>query len=800
MLLKRPLFYISMSFVIGMYILSVMSFETAVIVSVCAGVAFLIMFIRKFSVKNTVTLLLCALMFFLGCVRYELSNDIKAKELYTHVDNLTKISGEVIEPTAITEKTVSFIAKVTSVDEDGYVVICDEKVRFSHFIQEGTLIEELNIPKLGNTFSVIGQITVPNGAMNTGGFDYSRYLKGDNIFFQCEIFLEDLEITGYEERVVPHIWANFRQRCISFYDAAFPGDEGAVLKAFVLGDKSSLTTEIENSFSASGLAHILAVSGLHVSVFTAAIAGLLRLLKTSKRKQMLTSAIAGVFFVLFTGASVSAIRAGVMSVMALVAKLVYRKADPISVLAEVAAIFCLINPHIIFDASFMLSFAATVGILILNDTIDNLFNPVYKRFNSSKFIHRKIVEIIKLIPVGISAQVFVIPILVYLFNGFSVMSVIATLVVTPLLQPLLVGGLVFCAASFIDNTLAAPVGGFIYFLAKMMIALSEFFGGFTFSKVVFGSITPFLLLLYAVIIAVFVFAVRKEKLRCLAALISTTCLLIIYLINYVTTYDTAQVSFINVGQGDCALIKAPGNCDILVDAGGYAQSDSAGEFIIAPYLTKNGVTDIEYVVLSHLHSDHVVGLVGLIDIMEIKHIIMPYNSIDTEEAEIVVRKAKELGIPITCFVHGDTLKINDDMKITAITPDVKQYIISKDMNDRGLMVRLDYGESSFIFTGDITSTIEKYTITYYSDMLDADVLKVAHHGSYESSCQGFVDAVSPDYAYIPVGNNSYGHPHDEVIDRLESIGCEVYRADVHRDVTFYFDKDVIHGVKYTPLQ
>ena len=121
---------------------------------------------------------------------------------------------------------------------------------------------------------------------------------------------------------------------------------------------------------------------------------------------------------------------------------------------------------------------------------------------------------------------------------------------------------------------------------------------------------------------------------------------------------------------------------------------------------------------------------------------------------------------------------------------------SSDENDLGIVARIDYGESSFLFTGDITSDIEKHLVRNYPESLDADVLKVAHHGSKHSSCKEFLEIVKPDYAYIPVGSNLYGHPTPEAIQRLEDVGADVYRADIHRDVTFYFDLSGIKSVKY----
>ncbi len=797
-MLKRPLMYISLSFVAGMYILSAISLENAILISAVVIIALILLLIKKFCMKNTILLLVCALVFVSGCTYYDFTNDIKGKTLYNYRERYSILEAEVITTPVVTAKTVSFIADVSTIKCGKDTVSCNDKIRMSHFIDDKVGLENISIPEMNDIVSVGAVVYIPDGAMNTDTFDYSRHLKSDDVFFQGEINLENLAVIRTNRDKISYKWEKFRQKCISFFDM-FPSDESAVLKAFVLGDKSCLTPEIKESFSGSGLSHILAVSGLHVSLFIVALAELLKIFETSRKKQIVASILGSVFFVFFTGASVSALRAGVMGVMALVAKLIYRRADSMTVLSMVAALFCLFNPNVIYDASFMLSFGATAGILIFFESISTFFAPAYLKFKDRKLLHKHLKAFFDVSSVGIAAQMFIIPILVRMFNGFSVMSVISTVTISALLMPALIGGILFCMLSFISANVAAPFGGMVFVAAKIMIAVSKFFGGFTFSKVIFGKVTPFLVLLYSTAVAFFIFAVRKDKLKSLVSLMCTALLTLVYLINSYMNYNIAQVSFINVGQGDCTLIKAPGNCDVLVDAGGYAQSETTGEYVIYPYLIKNGVYDIEYVILSHLHADHIVGLYDLMDLMKIKNIVISRAEADTEDGQKILSKAYNLGIPITYFEHGDVIFLNEDIKISAIAPDKKQLEISDNDNDKSLVARLDYGENSFLFTGDITSETEKYILHYYPDMIEADVLKVAHHGSEESTCEEFINAVNPEYAYIPVGkNNSFGHPSGDVLERLRDV--EVYRADRNRDVTFYFNDENIKGIKYSKKQ
>ena len=794
MLTKRPLMCLSLSFVVGMYILSFCDFLSVLAFSLIAILVCVLLLFKR--VKNALMYLLCLVLFLTGSIRYDYVSDITRRKLHPFLNKTVDICAEITEDVKITDKTISFYADVVSVADKSGTHAINEKIRFSKYIENNDDVVNFAELSLGDVVSLRGEISTPKDAMNSGGFSYADYLKTENIFFQSNLKNNDFKITERKTRSILHSWANFRKKCISFFDDTFPKEEGAVLKAFITGDSSSVSDEVEDSFSKSGLSHVLAVSGLHVAVFISLVVALLKLFNVSKRKEMLFSAVAALFFVFFTGASVSALRAGILAIFAFIAKLIYRKSDPLTTLSLAAAMLSAFDPLVVYSASFMLSFSATAGILLFYNTISSFFVKFYKSTESKPRIYKILRNIFDSFAVGISAQIFVIPLLVYLFSGFSVMSVISTMLVTPFLSFLLAGGILFIAISFIHTTLAIPVGGFIYILAKLMLLISEYFGGFSFSKIIFGEITPFLLLMYALVIATIFFAIKKRKAAYITAIVSLAVLSVFGLINKSVNFDTAQVSFINVGQGDCALFKAPGDCDVLIDSGGYTDSESTGEYIIAPYLIKNGVTDIEYVIISHMDKDHIVGLSGVLDKLSVENLIIPYRQIDTKFAKDLIEKAKRKNVKITYFTAGDKLKIDEDIEFCAVSPDSELLKYAKEENDTGIVLRLDYGDSSFLFPGDISSDIEKHLVKNNADKLEADVLKVAHHGSKYSSCSEFLDIVKPKYSFIPVGENNYGHPSADVIKRLKDVGAQVYRADIHNDVTFYFNKDEITGVLY----
>ena len=793
MLLKRLLFCVCASFVAGMYILSVFDIGDVIPFAIGITVLLLVRLIRKFNIKHTLLFMLCLLIFCFGSALFYTTDNIKTKDLYGYRDKDTVIKAEIISKPVVCEDQISFVGRVVSIDDKN--LDSSEKIIFKYYAKDGFVVDENKAPKNGDVISVPGKISIPNGPMNTGGFDYAKYLKSDKVFFVCVMEYETLELKAHINRPFAHGVENFRTKCAGFFDEVFPEKEAAVLKAFVVGDKSSIDSETSINFSKSGLSHVLAVSGLHVTSFIGIIAFICRKMNISSRKRMFLSSIGALAFVIFTGASVSAIRAGVLCITGFFAKFIYRKADSLTTLSATAAILSFVNPHCIYDLSFMLSFAATAGIILFYNSISSFFDFTYRRFEVRSFWYKKIKGLFDSISVGIAAQVFVIPILVYVFRGFSLTSVIATVLVSFFLQALLLGGILFIILSFIGGTVAYTVAGFIFFLVKVLIFVAEFFAEFEYSNIIFGVVTPLLLILYGLFISVCISLVKKKRTTYLVSLLMLTVCCAVGLFNYCANYNTLTVSFINVGQGDCALIKAPGDCDILVDAGGYAQSGNSAN-VIAPYLISNGVTDVEYLIVSHTDTDHIVGFERMLESVNVYNIILPYGHQHTETGKELLKTAKEKNINIIYFTHGDKLKIDDGVILTVILPDYGQYMYAKNENDTGIVLKLDYGESEFLFTGDISSDIEKYALDKYPDMLEADVLKVAHHGSKFSTCQEFLDKIDADYAYIPVGKNTYGHPAPETLQRLDDAEIKVYRADKHKDVTFYADKNGIKKVKY----
>lgn len=251
------------------------------------------------------------------------------------------------------------------------------------------------------------------------------------------------------------------------------------------------------------------------------------------------------------------------------------------------------------------------------------------------------------------------------------------------------------------------------------------------------------------------------------------------------TDGTLVVNYLDVGQGDSEFIQLPDGKCILIDAG---VSDSADK--IAEKIRELGYEKIDYLVATHPHADHIGGMQKIVEDFEIGEIYMPRASTDTRTFERLLEAISAKGLSINTAKAGKVLYNADDLSIEFIAPTSSTY---KDLNNYSAAIRLQYGENVFLFMGDAEKTSENEILDNYSrNMLDADVLKVGHHGSNTASTAAFISAVTPDYAVIEVGEgNSYHHPHEEAVNTLNAVGAQILRTDLNGDIAIVSDKTSI---------
>lgn len=792
---KRPMLWISASFVAGIFSLAFFGVGTTIAISLVAPCVFLFLAMKKRDVRIFLWLFVVLTMFILGFVRYSVSDDLTQKPLNPFVGKTGTVTGEVLSSTVINEKAVRFSVNAESFQtKEQKKMTVSGKIYLTVYFKDGELPSVL--AERGDVISADCEISIPDGAFNRGGFDYNRYLKTKGVFFAA--YANEISIDSHREKPVLDAYYSFRERLIRLFDETFPKDEASLLKAYILGDQTNAERSVLDSFSQSGLSHVLAISGMHVSVFLSLLTVVLKFLRVSKRKQLVLSIFMVIFFVIFTGAPVSAIRAGLISVLLIGAQLFYRRSDPAVALSEAAALICAIEPHLILSASFQLSFGAALGILLFSEGIKERITRPFKTLKfKNKRLYHAINSCLELLAIGLSAQVFIVPIMVYQFQTVSLSSVIATLVITPLLAPVLAGGLLFCAVGLIGKGIALPFAGFVFFCSKLMLFVAKLFAEVPFSSVSFGRITPFLLLLYTLFIFIIIFSFfRKNRTGWILSVSSFLSLVLILFGNHMINREVLRLSFINIGQGDCALIKSSENCDILIDAGGKEGNNTISADTVRTYLLQNGIQDVEYAVVSHGHVDHIGGMLSLVDMIEIKHFIVPEGFGTTPEAEELLQKLSQKNIPVFKIKSGDVYDFQNGLTLSCLLPDkmINQFLGEENENNRSAIIKFQYGNTTMLFTGDAEKDVLEYLGENYGEKLSADILKVPHHGAKTSTSELFLTNVNPTYAVIPVGKNNYGHPHKEVLHMLAKENVVTFRTDLNRDVTFYIDTEKIKGI------
>ena len=571
----------------------------------------------------------------------------------------------------------------------------------------------------------------------------------------------------------------------------------------LIGDRTNISKQIEEDFKNSNLTHMLAVSGSHFTYIIIAISFVNKGIKR-KRLGQIIMIIVIILFMNLTGNTASVVRSGIMAIYIILASIFHKRADIWTSMAVAIIIQLINNPYAIFDIGLQLSYGGVIGIVGFNKNIlskilyfDNYIkinikekiqkNNKYKmqEINNTEIKLSKVKKyIIEASAVTISANIVIIPIMMYHFNTISFTFLISNLLVGPILGFVVIFGFILIFLSFILNSFLMPFFFILNILISIILYIAHICANLPFSKVFVP--TPNKLMLVLFYLNLFILFYYKEKnVKNKKQKYSSILLIIIIIFNFIypladSTKKNLTINFIDVGQGDSTLIRVD-NKNILIDGGGSLYSDSfdVGEKTLFPYLLDRGITYLDYVIVSHFDADHFQGLEYVINNIKVKNAIISSLGQNSKEFEMFLNLAKKKKINIIYVKKGDSINFNN-AKIEILYPD-NEIINDNAKNNNALVCKLIYNNFSMLFTGDIEEIAEKKILKLYEknkEKLRADVLKVGHHGSKTSSSYDFIKTVSPKIALIGVGkDNNFGHPNLGVIERLEKSGATIYRTD-----------------------
>lgn len=595
---------------------------------------------------------------------------------------------------------------------------------------------------------ISGEVSVPAERSNPKTFDYRRYLK--SIGIRCIITADKIERRSEAKGAAALLKSAKCRTADILEDSA--GDEAAVIMGLLFGETSGIDDDVIETFRRGGTAHVLAVSGLHLGLLYSFLCRFKRKKRSIPADAAIVLAIAA--YAALAAFTASVVRAALMIFIHIVGNHLNRRYDLISAACISMIVILAVNPMQIYNAGFQMSYLAviTLGIMI-------------------PLIQKKIKGI--LLPM-IAVQTGMVPYTMYVFNYVSLTSVISNIPVYFIAAAMIPTGIAviaFCWLPFAAQPAAVITG----ILVKLLLWCNDFtyMGGvFTFDVA-----SPSVIILAVYYIFIFYIcseagqiALIRRSCKKIAAVLLAAVIAGMGCSAYLSDgFENADMVFVDVGQGDCLHIRAGGK-NILIDGGGN-YNYNVGKSTLKPYLLKNGVTRVDIAIATHLHTDHYQGLKELSQVYRIKKLgVYEANSVNDNTLQKEF-KADD----ILYLAAGDVITVSKNVSIEILSPAAGNALDEKDENKNSLVLRVNVKGISVLMTGDIDENGEKSLLPAAD--VKADILKVAHHGSRYSSCEKFIEAAAPELAVIQVGRNTYGHPSEEIIKRLEEREIPVMRND-----------------------
>lgn len=792
--IKRPVFWILLAFVLG-EVIAVFDLNIAVPCIVLA-----IIVIRKIIIKAYEDMGAFVVIFFTLITGFMLmSNEITTRNhIYDLKENTVIVQGKIykIENTAFG----------TNIYLKGVEVENGEKSVSVKRIFVNT--EKIPNVKIGNIIKVRGKLRQFEEAANKGNFDSRKYYL--SLGFDGKIEAGTIEVINSDYSGIRQGLYELRMEIIERLEKLCSDNNGifsiinnknGIIGAIILGDKTDLDSDIKELYSVSGIAHILAISGLHISFIGMAIYRLLR-----RRFRFLFSAAVSIPVVLsfgiMSGFGISTIRAIIMFILKIIGEVLGRKYDAITAISLAGLVLLVQNPFVVCNSGFQMSFGAIIAIVLILPIVEEILNTDNK--------------IIKVISANFTISLVMNPILAWNYYELPTFSFLLNIVVVPLMSVVIVSSIVgiFCSCIMFGfgKVVIFPGCGIL----ELYTFLCNIINKSSVASIVVGQPKVTIIIVYYAILLVVLFGLKnirtkytraekerniikketglvlekkakkerrikgqnvKLRLACIVGFLLLNCLI------YYIPNPGFYITFIDVGQGDGILIHGDNGTKVMVDGGSTSEKQVAKNCIV-PYLKAEGIGTIDYSIITHTDKDHISGILEILENnnsnrIRIKNLVMPDINMKDDTYNELIEKAKLKKINVLYIKKGDTLSLGKT-KIKCIYPETTT--TASDKNDYCTVLSVKNKTSKILLTGDISKEIEEKI----KDDIEENytVLKVAHHGSNYSSSEKFLKKVNPKYSIISVGkNNSYGHPGNETMERLRKQGVVIYRTDEKGGIT-----------------
>jgi competence protein ComEC len=820
--MQSPLMPILIAFIAGISLGNVSEIPDFSILSSTAVVLFFLLIAKRRQWKVVFVFCLMTATFSLGVadMNIYLHPPLQSTDISSAI-NQEKITveGVICENPKRSPENTELIVSVSRIIRNHETIHAKGLIRLS--------VEETPyVFKYGDYLRFRTKLKAPHNFNNPGGFDYEKSLLYRGIKTQGFIAGASDIIVIRENQGNPFKQSleGFRTTLKNFIYDHSSSPQGEIIQAMVLGEQKEIPQEIRDKFNQTNTSHILAISGFHVSIIALIFIAIFRfvikrfeylLLKLNLLKvSTLMACIPVLLYAFIAGLGVSVVRATIMILTFLIAILLDKDRDFFNTLALAALIILVIAPYSLFNISFQLSFVAVASILYITPTFISFRPEITGLETKHVLFFKKVSHIILLfIVTSAAATLGTLPLVAFYFNRVSTIGFIANMAVVPILGMLALPiALATIVAMPISQMIAVSLVKISSFLVSISISIIDFFASipgasFFITTPTLPEIAVYYLLLMAIVKRISLIgkkadesaSSRKPSSSFWCGIIIAVCVIFfiadrIYLYWKDQDAGNLQVTFIDVGQGNAALIQCPQGKNILIDGGGFPESSfDVGKYVVAPFLWHERIKNVDTVILTHPHPDHLNGLIFILknfNICEVwsngQNSTAPSYRAFTEtlkEKHITHRIVSGKMAPLN--MNGVTVRIlNPPGYFNSVVDNSQTYDFT---NDSSLVVKMTFGRVGFLFPADISCRSEARLLKENQNMV-SQVLLVPHHGGFMSSSLPFLQHVYPRIAVISCGKtNIYHFPHPDIITRYQKMGAMILRTDLNGAITITTD-------------
>lgn len=616
----------------------------------------------------------------------------------------------------------------------------------------------------GALLRIKGRASLFDTAKNPGEFDMRRYYRTMRIGFRIypDEVVTEKNNASFLLKAAAGLSKKLRSSLYSVTDSA----SASVFTAMLLGDKDELDSELSDLFTACGIGHILAISGLHVSLIGMGLYKILRKSGAGYVFSMIIGSAVILFYGMMTGNGTSTVRAVIMYIAAVYANAAGRTYDMVSAASLAALIMLFGNPMLLYNGGFLLSFGAVFGIVLIAGNVSRAF------------------KITKKIPAAfltsLSVQAATLPVIMWNYYEIPVLSVLINLIVVPLMSVVTVSAVFGSVAGIFSVHAGSFCIGPGVLVIRLYRLLCDAYLRIPWAVWICGRPKEWQIAVYYLLLAAVVFALTKYDGRHKAPALAFVPALMVLMLRFNNGFEA---DFLYVGQGDGIFIRSGNGVTFLVD-GGSSDKTSLYEYTLEPFLMSKGVAKLDYVIVTHCDNDHISGLKALLENGKIKvsTVYMPDIGFSDDAYGGLWETAEKSGARVSTIYSGMRLTAGST-ELTCLHPG--QGDTSGERNGSSTVLVVQNKDFRMLLTGDIGEEQEKTLCEAVSEFAPFDVLKAAHHGSKFSNSEEFIFAAKPENIVISCGqDNRYGHPHEEALERMRDFGVIIYRTDEQGAVVF----------------